>query len=831
MVKIVSMNTATIFAIILATLLLGPGKSMCETGWIETNQENIYFCEDNNDYKVCSGLSATEKGCYRITKAQVVDMDTFPYMNIDGDAVMAKDGFKITFSPEHIECYGYYLIDGERRQKCDYKVIVENTNDEAVTIKDFDSFKTEIYENADMEKEKELLEKETSDTKILKEDILEKETSYSYSDSFYIPLNTEGIFNYSVLINDILYVVPYPTWATDSQADWDLGTYNHTESTVGGDLTLVATQDENITDHLVISEIQIDSIDGTGGTDDDWIEIYNPTGSAIDLNASSYRIERISSGGGDPAILMRIGDAADGTYPGGVTISAYGFYLIVKDDATQSFLDMADAIGTSAGFTLTDSNTIYLGTGPISGPTDVDIVDWVGYGLATDCNGTCAAQPPDGGSIERKALSNSTAVLLASGGAQENYGNGMDVDNNSIEFVSQANDNPQNHTETEEFPITYDSAGDYISKVFDAEGNSTWETISWSVDINNTIQNLTFQVRDCDDNACAGETFYGPDGTINTFYNTSGESLTGTGELQWFQYKAFLTTSDTSETIQLHKVNITYTPKVIDDNWNTAYECNIDEARNFSDRTITANCDVNILNGGSLNLTNVTFIMNGSSNYDYEFTTYSGAYVDFNDTYMNSTSYLSHFNVAGESILNSANFSNKIFLMFTNNSNNTLTNTETNYYTRFEEYSNSTIINITVDTYIFITADWAIVDISGAGTSINKVQFYEDTTNKVTGGTIISLSLYSDLECTVFIDDLEPDVSVTNHITATGCDYDVDLIGVNITNTLYAGEANGIAYINNSIFNDASSIRTTSILHVENTDFSGTWTSIETICL
>jgi len=824
MVKIVSFKTATIFAIILATLLLGPGRSHCDSGWVETNEEKVYFCENTNDYKVCSGLTPTGKGCYRITKLEVVDLDNFPYVNIDGSAIMAKDGIKITFTPEHIQCEGYYPVDGKRMQKCKYTVEVENTNSESVAIADLDSFKKEIYEKEGMIKEK---EKIVLDSKKEEIDIIQKESSYRYSSSFFVPLNSGGVFNYSVMINGEKYIVPYPTWSTDSQADWDLGTYNHTESTVGGDLTLVATQDENITDHLVISEIQIDSIDGTGGTNDDWIELYNPTGSAIDLNASSYRIERISSGGGDPAILMRIGDATDGTYPGGVTISAYGFYLIVRDDAAQSFLDMADAIGTDADFTLTDSNTIYLGTGPISGPGDADIVDWVGYGAATDCNGTCAPQPPDGGSIERKAQSDSTAVDLASGGDHENYGNAIDVDNNTLEFVSQANDNPQNHTETETFPVTYDTAGDYISKVFDAEGNSTWDNIYWSATINNTIQNLTFQARSCDDDACAGETFVGPDGTSSTYHNESGDAL-NTSELQWFQYKAFLTTSDTSETIQLHEVNVSYTPKVIDDDWNTAYECDIDEARNFSDRTITANCDVNILSGGSLNLTNVTFDMNGSSNYDYEFVVHAGGKVNFYDVLMNTTGYLSHFDVGGNTTLNSTNFTSDFYLRFTNNSANTLKEVTASYYMRIDENSTNTLINVTTTAYYIAFSDFAVTDISGSGTSINIARFYEDTINTMVGGYLGQIDLYADTDCTVFIDDFGPGDSVTNVINSTGCDYLVNLTGVNITETAFAGEANGIAYINNSNFTNSCSGRATSQTHVENTVFSGTWITLET---
>jgi hypothetical protein len=88
---------------------------------------------------------------------------------------------------------------------------------------------------------------------------------------------------------------------------------------------------DSIADHVVISEIQAHG----DSEDDDWIELYNPTTEAIELAAGNYRIERAKTAT-DPDIVMRIGEAGDGTYPGGTTIPAHGFYLIVRDDASQA---------------------------------------------------------------------------------------------------------------------------------------------------------------------------------------------------------------------------------------------------------------------------------------------------------------------------------------------------------------------------------------------------------------------------------------------------------------------------------------------------------------
>ena len=109
---------------------------------------------------------------------------------------------------------------------------------------------------------------------------------------------------------------------------------------------VVGAATAHVANHVVISEIQIDSIDGTGGAEDDWIELYNPTNGDIDLAANHYRLERRTTAGGTTDVFMEIGDLAHGSYPGGTIIPAHGFYLIVRDDANTDLRAKADAIGT-----------------------------------------------------------------------------------------------------------------------------------------------------------------------------------------------------------------------------------------------------------------------------------------------------------------------------------------------------------------------------------------------------------------------------------------------------------------------------------------------------
>lgn len=112
----------------------------------------------------------------------------------------------------------------------------------------------------------------------------------------------------------------------------------------------------------------------------DWVELFNPTDYDFDLSSAGYRLEKTKTAVA-PSLLMRIGDLADGSYPGGTSIKAHDNYLIVRDDANNFYKNQADAIATRDEFTWSGSGyTIYLGDGVISSSSDADIVDAVGFG-------------------------------------------------------------------------------------------------------------------------------------------------------------------------------------------------------------------------------------------------------------------------------------------------------------------------------------------------------------------------------------------------------------------------------------------------------------------
>jgi len=96
------------------------------------------------------------------------------------------------------------------------------------------------------------------------------------------------------------------------------------------------------------------------------------------------------------------------------TVPAYGYFLISRDS-----LDGSDIILDN--LTLTESNTIQIKN------QNGDVVDKIGWGQASDCEGICAAEPPSGQSIQRKFQNNTF----------------IDTDNNAQDFEIQTCPSPK----------------------------------------------------------------------------------------------------------------------------------------------------------------------------------------------------------------------------------------------------------------------------------------------------------------------------------------------------------------------------------------------------
>lgn len=146
--------------------------------------------------------------------------------------------------------------------------------------------------------------------------------------------------------------------------------------------------------HPVINQIQIDSLANAGGTEDDWVELYNPT--ASDQSLIGWSIQKSSSNG---ATSSPYKEALDGVIP------AKGFYLIVRNNAATaaSLKALADHLASDS-FSLSAGNIVSLvnDNSAIQDYADPNIVDFVGFGTAKFFEGSSAAPAiPETKSIKR----------------------------------------------------------------------------------------------------------------------------------------------------------------------------------------------------------------------------------------------------------------------------------------------------------------------------------------------------------------------------------------------------------------------------------------------
>lgn len=165
-------------------------------------------------------------------------------------------------------------------------------------------------------------------------------------------------------------------------------------------------------DHVLINEIQTDSIVGAGGSADDFIELYNPTDFDVDL--SSWSIQKQS------ALLTST------IYKKELSgiIKAKGYYLIVRGDTDTdpALVDMADIV-TASTFSMSSNNAFYLVN------NNENIVDLVGIGTAEAFETLAASNPSESKSIQRLLL-------------------GEDTDDNSLDFEIVDLPTPESSTPT-----------------------------------------------------------------------------------------------------------------------------------------------------------------------------------------------------------------------------------------------------------------------------------------------------------------------------------------------------------------------------------------------
>lgn len=180
-----------------------------------------------------------------------------------------------------------------------------------------------------------------------------------------------------------------------------------------------------IANHVVISEVRSD-----GSGNNEFVELYNPTASSVVM--TGWRLTRKNSAGTQANLVATL----NGTIP------AYGYFLIGHGTGYSGSiaLDVAYSAPSNA---LTNNYTILLYS-----DAGVSLVDKVGYGTASDFDGTPAPNPATTESIERKAFYFSLAFDMNESHA--NFGSSYDSGNNGNDFVLRITPNPQNSSSTPE---------------------------------------------------------------------------------------------------------------------------------------------------------------------------------------------------------------------------------------------------------------------------------------------------------------------------------------------------------------------------------------------
>jgi len=106
----------------------------------------------------------------------------------------------------------------------------------------------------------------------------------------------------------------------------------------------------------------------------------------------------------------------------------------------------------------------------------------------------------------------------------------------------------------------YLNSGSLESQPFDTGGDMSWMTINWNALIKLETK-IKFQLRTANiQSDLKLKSYVGPDGEIDTFYTTSGESIWSghNNNNNWIQYKVYLSTNNISKTPILNNVTIIY---------------------------------------------------------------------------------------------------------------------------------------------------------------------------------------------------------------------------------------------------------------------------------
>ncbi len=162
--------------------------------------------------------------------------------------------------------------------------------------------------------------------------------------------------------------------------------------------------DNNALANLLISEVQ--TTGGTGQSDNEFVELYNPNDSAVDLSALPLKLHIRNSSGTDSHKTLTLINTA---------IPAKGYFLIGPSAGYAGAASLDATYSASSGNKLVNNGGVYISK---SVTADTDVLDKVGWG--TQPAGGYETSVFSGNPIVNQSISRNTAT---------------DAGNNSADFI------------------------------------------------------------------------------------------------------------------------------------------------------------------------------------------------------------------------------------------------------------------------------------------------------------------------------------------------------------------------------------------------------------
>ncbi|MFA6136263.1 MAG: lamin tail domain-containing protein [Candidatus Paceibacterota bacterium] len=274
------------------------------------------------------------------------------------------------------------------------------------------------------------------------------------------------------------------------------GQWQENNPTPGSENVVVAAlPQQNIVppDHLVISEIQISG--GSGHSDDEFIEIYNPTNNPISLDG--YSIQYLSGNATNTENISKK------NFRDVHLAQPLSFFLLAN--GSGSFSAPADM---TYSFSLSGASTgasvfLVATTTPIKNYNDENIVDKISYGNVAITTSPTLPTPDDNKSLERKTIKETNCVVPQTSG--EFLGNTCDTDKFFDDFIlretplAQSSQNfpePRNApTQPQNFLTSYNNQKILLS--------ASWLA---SLDFRGSSSNITYQINDADSDSLLATT-------------------------------------------------------------------------------------------------------------------------------------------------------------------------------------------------------------------------------------------------------------------------------------------------------------------------------------